>query len=70
MIDQCSRAEILPEHILVEIGVYQDAALRKELIEVRNGHSVRIDVANLELALSESTLGRLLLLVEGQRLLL
>lgn len=70
MIDQCGRAEILPEHILVEIGVYQDAALRKELIEVRNGHSVRIDVANLELALSESTLGRLLLLVEGQRLLL
>ena len=70
MIDQCGRAEILPEHILVEIGVYQDAALRKELIEVRNGHSVRIDVADLELALSESTLGRLLLLVEGQRLLL
>ena len=70
MIDQCGRAEILPEHILVEIGVYQDAALREELIEVRNGHSVSIDVANLELALSESTLGRLLLLVEGQRLLL
>ena len=70
MIDQCGRAEILPEHILVEIGVYQDAALREELIEVRNSHSVSIDVANLELALSESTLGRLLLLVEGQRLLL
>ena len=70
MIDQCGRAEILPEHVLVEIGIYQDAALREQLIEVRNGHSVRIDVANLELALSESTLGRLLLLVEGQRLLL
>ena len=70
VVDQSGRAEILSEHILVEICVNQDAALGEELVKVGNGHSVRIDVADLELALSESSLGRLLLLAEAQCLLL
>ena len=71
MINQRGRAEILPEHILVEIGVDQDAALGEELVEVGNSHSIRVNVADLKLALSEGSLGRLLLLlVDSQCLLL
>ena len=70
MIDKCGRTEILSEHILVEIGVYQDAALGEELVEVGNGHSGRVNIADLKLALLDRSLRRLLLLAEVKRLLL
>lgn len=47
-------------HVLVEIGVDQDAALGEEFVQVSDSHSVCVNVADLELALRKGTLGRLL----------
>ena len=70
MVDQSGGAQILPEHVLVEIRVYQDAALREELVEVGDSHGVGINISDFNFALGERSLWRLLLRAQSQRLLL
>ena len=52
MIDQGGRAEILPVHVLVEIGIDQDTALGEEFVEIGAGHRVGVDIADFKFALS------------------
>lgn len=49
-------------HVLIKVGVNQDAALREELIEICHSHIIGVDIANFEFTLVESTLRWLQLL--------
>ena len=71
VVDQRCGAQVLAKHVLVKVGVDEDAALREELVEVSDGDVVGVDVADFELALVESALRWLQLgdgLLEAQRL--
>ena len=60
-------------HVLVKVGVDQSTALGEELVEVRHGDSVCIDIADLKLTLGKCALRRLSQLLglgQNKRLLL